>query len=240
MPTLQEIRRNAAATARDAQVSASSFVLFYMLISLALNLADLLAARFLPGVSTFVHFLILLIFPVLAAGFVMYCMRIYRRERVEYVDIFDGFSFVVKVLGLYFLMVVLIALWSILFVIPGVIAAYRYRFAIYNLYEDPRISPFEALRRSKRQTVGYKMQLFLLDISFLGWLLLTNLPSNLLTGLAQAEILVLNDFVHLFLCWAISTAASLCYLVRFQVCSYTYFNLARNACAPSEPPMIEQ
>ncbi len=240
MMSLREIKHNAAQLARDAQVSAVSFTAFYMLITLVLNLADLLALRFLPKGGNFLHFFIYLLFPVLAAGFVMYCMRIYRRERVEYTDLFDGFTFVGKVLGLYFLMAIFIALWSMLFVIPGIIATYRYRFAVYNLYEDPSISPFEALRRSKRQTTGHKMNLFVLDLSFFGWLLLANLPTNLFSWLATAEILVLNDFVHLFLCWGISAVASLCYLVRFHVSAYTYFNLARAAHIPAEPPAIEE
>ena len=230
MLSLREIKRSAAEVTRTAQVSALSFTLFYMLITLALNLADLAAIHFLPGAGNFVHFFIYLLFPVMAAGFVMYCMRIYRRERVEYTDIFDGFTFVGKVLGLYFLMAVFIALWSMLFVIPGIIATYRYRFAVYNLYEDHSISPFEALRRSKRQTMGHKMNLLMLDLSFLGWLVLANLPSTVFSWLATAEILVLGDLWHVLICWAISTAASLC----------TYFNLARTACAPPETPLINE
>ena len=240
MPTLQELKRNAAAITRDAQVSAVSFTFFYMLITLALNLANLLGGQFLQGLgSLFLYFVIVLISPVLGAGFVMYCMGIYRRERMEYSTLFEGFSFVGKVLGLYFLMAALIALWSMLFLIPGIIAMYRYRFAVYNLYEDPTLSPMEALRRSKLQTRGHKMNLFALDMSFLGWLLLTNLPASIFNALAQANILVLNDFVHLFLCWGITAAASLCYLARFHVSIYSYFNLVRAGCAGAEPPMIE-
>lgn len=241
MPTLQEIRRNAAAITRDAQVSAVSFTMLFMLISLVLNLADLLGVLYLPQAgSNFVYFVIFLLNPVLSAGFIMYCMRIYRRERVEYADLFDGFSFVGKVLGLYFLMAFFIALWSLLFVFPAIFAAYRYRFAVYNLYEDPSISPLEALRRSKRQTVGYKMHLFRLDLSFLGWLLISYLPSNLIHMLESSGVFAMNDFLQLFLVWAITAGAGLCYLARYYVCQYTYYDLARAACASPEPPMIEQ
>ena len=45
----------------------------------------------------------------------------------------------------------------------GIVAAYRYRFALYNLYENPGIGVMEALDMSKRQTLGYKSQLFTLD-----------------------------------------------------------------------------
>ena len=67
-------------------------------------------------------------------------------------------------------------LWSMLFVIPGIVAAYRYRFALYNLYENPGLNVMEALEMSKRQTRGYKGQLFMLDLSYFGWYLLASLP----------------------------------------------------------------
>ena len=56
-----------------------------------------------------------------------------------------------------------------LFVIPGIIAAYRYSFAMLNLCENPELGVMEALDLSKRQTNGYKMQLFLLQLSFIGY-----------------------------------------------------------------------
>ena len=74
-----------------------------------------------------------------------------------------------------------------LFVIPGIIAAYRYRFALFNLYENPEISAFQALDMSKRQTAGYKAQLFLLDFSYIGWLLLAAIPVYVESSFVAAE-----------------------------------------------------
>ena len=73
-------------------------------------------------------------------------------------------------------------------VIPGIIAAYRYRFALYNLYENPGIGVMEALNMSKQQTLGYKGQLFMLDLSYIGWLLLASLTSVVQTGYIYACI----------------------------------------------------
>ena len=113
---------------------------------------------------------------VLSAGFVMYCMAIRRGERAEYLTLFDGFSFVGKVILLNIVIYLFTLLWSMLFVIPGLIAAYRYRFALYNLYENPGIGVMEALEMSKQQTLGYKGQLFMLDLSYIGWFFLASLP----------------------------------------------------------------
>ena len=68
------------------------------------------------------------------------------------------------------------------------IAAYRYRFALYNLYENPGIGVMEALNMSKQQTLGYKGQLFMLDLSYIGWLLLASLTSVVQTGYIYACI----------------------------------------------------
>ena len=65
---------------------------------------------------------------------------------------------------------------ALLFVIPGIIAAYRYSLAIYVMIDHPEYSAMDCLRESKRLTMGYKGQLFLLDLSFILWLILTALP----------------------------------------------------------------
>ena len=99
-------------------------------------------------------------------------------RRAEYLTLFDGFSFVGKVILLNIVIYLFTFFWSLLFVIPGIIAAYRYRFALYNLYENPGIGVMEALNMSKQQTLGYKGQLFMLDLSYIGWLLLASLPPS--------------------------------------------------------------
>ncbi|MDO5400169.1 MAG: DUF975 family protein [Eubacteriales bacterium] len=62
-----------------------------------------------------------------------------------------------------------IALWSLLFVIPGIIAAYRYAMAPYIMLEHPGMRPSEAIRASKAMMDGHKGQLFCLGLSFIGW-----------------------------------------------------------------------
>ena len=75
---------------------------------------------------------------------------------------------------------IFIFLWSLLFIVPGIIAAYRYRFALYNLCENPEMGVMEALNMSKAQTLGFKGQLFVLDLSFIGWYLLSGLTAGIL------------------------------------------------------------
>ena len=173
----------------DAQVSPRAMTALYLGLSLVLSMVDTLAGG--SGVlATFLSILTTLLGMVLSAGFVLYCMAIRRGERAEFLTLFDGFSFVGKLIGLNIIMYFFITLWSMLFVVPGIIAAYRYRFALYNLYENPGIGAMEALNMSKRQTFGYKSQLFMLDVSYLGWTLLASVPSLFYSSLLSQETLM--------------------------------------------------
>lgn len=66
----------------------------------------------------------------------------------------------------------MVMLWSILFVIPGYIALYRYAMTPYIMAENENLSVMEAITESKQIMMGNKWRLFCLDLSFLGWELL--------------------------------------------------------------------
>jgi uncharacterized membrane protein len=70
-------------------------------------------------------------------------------------------------------------LWALLFIIPGIIAQIGYSQVWFILAEDDQISPNDALKKSKKMMYGYKMQFFLLGLSFIGWLLLAILTCGI-------------------------------------------------------------
>ena len=82
--------------------------------------------------------------------------------------------------GLYFLIVIKVMLWSMLFVIPGIIAMYRYSMAPYIMADNPDISISDAINESKKLMNGNKWRYFVLDLSFLGWELLVPLTCGVL------------------------------------------------------------
>lgn len=179
-------KREAAELLQTAQVSPKGMTALYMGLLLALGLISSFSGSGFLGL--FISILTALMATVLAAGFTLYCMAVRRGERAEYLTIFDGFSFVGKLIALEFVSLFFILLWSMLFFIPGVIAAYRYRFAKYNLYENPGIGVMEAIDMSKRQTLGYKWQLFMLDLSYFGWTLLAGFPAALLNQMIARDL----------------------------------------------------
>ena len=67
---------------------------------------------------------------------------------------------------------IFIFLWSLLLIVPGIIKSYEYRMVPYLLAENPNINPDRAFELSKIMTDGEKFEIFVLDLSFIGWYLL--------------------------------------------------------------------
>ena len=146
-----------------------------------------------------------------------------------------GFTFAGKVIALYIVEGFFVALWSMLFVIPGIIAVYRYSFAIWNLCQNPELGVMEALNRSKRQTIGYKGQLFGLHLSFIGWYLIV----FVIVGVYEGVILALmpDSFLGIMLgslILTVLTGVVDIYLTPYFALSECGFYL--RATAPEEPP----
>lgn len=129
--------------------------------------------------STFFSVLVALFNVVLSGGYYIYCMGIRRGQVMGCSSLLDGLSVAGKLIWCYVLTQIKIVLWSMLFVIPGIVAMYRYRFACYNVLTDSALSAGDAIRLSCRQTYGRKGSLFALDLSFLGWFLLSAVLSEL-------------------------------------------------------------
>ena len=173
---LRAIKANARSLLRSGRARVLKLSALYLAIDLVLNLIDAAVSYMIYSSGgftvlsfSFVSILVGLVALVLNAGYYCYCFGILRREEMPYESLFDAFPFAGKVILLSIVEGVFIFLWSMLFVIPGIIAAYRYSFAMLNLCENPELGVMEALNLSKQQTNGYKMQLFLLQLSFIGY-----------------------------------------------------------------------
>ena len=74
-----------------------------------------------------------------------------------------------------FLKSLFIFLWSLLLLIPGIIKYYSYRLVPYILAENPEIDSLGAIELSKEMTSGQKLEMFFMDLSFIGWFILGSL-----------------------------------------------------------------
>ena len=79
-----------------------------------------------------------------------------------------------------FLKNLFLALWTMLFIIPGIVKAYAYRMVPYILKEHPELSGTQAITLSRRMMKGHKGDAFVLDLSFIGWILLSALTFGIL------------------------------------------------------------
>ena len=113
---------------------------------------------------------------IVGAGFSFFVMNSVRKTEPVLGNLLDGFSMMPRLLVLLVLEYVFVTLWSLLFIVPGIIAAYRYSFAVYIMIDHPEMSAMDCIRESKQRTGGYKWQLFVLDLSYLLWLLLCMVP----------------------------------------------------------------
>ncbi|MDD2968532.1 MAG: DUF975 family protein [Lachnospiraceae bacterium] len=109
---------------------------------------------------------------VLQTGYLAYTLKTIRHQESGLEELFHYFKPIVKLFCLYFMVQLFTALWSLLFVIPGIIASYRYRMAVYLYLDDPDKGILDCIRESKEMMIGHKFELFVLDLSFILWILL--------------------------------------------------------------------
>lgn len=120
---------------------------------------------------------------VIGAGFVIFTLRTIDGSGASYWNLFDGFGMFFRIIWLYILEIIFVSLWTLLLVFPGIIAAYRYRMAKYLLLEHPEMSALDCIRESKRIMKGHKWELFVFDLSFIGWAILIGLVDGFGAGL---------------------------------------------------------
>lgn len=127
-----------------------------------------------------------------------------RQKEPEIGTLFGYFSHWKTTAAARFLQGLYVLLWSLLFVIPGIVAGYSYAMTGYILAENPQMTASEAIARSKQMMYGNRFRLFCLQLSFIGWDILCALTLGIgylwLTPYRQAataafyrEVSVMND-----------------------------------------------
>ena len=106
-------------------------------------------------------------------GYAKFNLHLMDRKPATFADLFSEFYRLGPAFLLQLLRGIYVFLWSLLLVIPGICASYSYAMAPYILLENPSMTPNEAIGASKQLMYGNRIRLFCLEISFLGWILLT-------------------------------------------------------------------
>jgi hypothetical protein len=108
---------------------------------------------------------------ILIAGWTIFAMAVVRNG-ANALQVFSGFPRFLEMGWLMILRTIRVALWSLLLVVPGIVAFYSYRLAFFLKADHPEWSARQVLAESRRMMEGHKWRLACLDASFIGWWLL--------------------------------------------------------------------
>jgi len=173
MSSISELKSSALRQLKGNWNDAVIISLIFIAISAVFH-----APQYLGVPVTFSFFSFLIVAPV-AFGFYKFFLKLKRGEPKEIKMLFDGFNIYLKTLGVYFKYVLFVFLWTLLLIVPGIIAALAYSQAWFILVDEPEIPTSEALYKSKLMMHGYKWLYFKMWFSFIGWGLLCVLTAGI-------------------------------------------------------------
>jgi uncharacterized membrane protein len=128
------------------------------------------------SVPSFIPFIggiiVLIITGPFTLGMCKYFIKFVRSEHPNLETMFDGFKMFSSSFVLALLISLFTFLWTLLLIVPGIIASLRYSMAFYILNDRPEIGSLDAINLSKQMMLGNKGKLFCLYLSFIGWGLL--------------------------------------------------------------------
>lgn len=127
---------------------------------------------FFPVIGTIATYIIV---GPMTVGAVRFTLSVSRREKPEIGQLFSGFDRFGTHLVAYLLQTIFVALWTLLLIIPGIIAALSYSMTYFIIAEDSSISASDAITKSKKMMKGNKWKLVCLGFRFTGWFLLAML-----------------------------------------------------------------
>ena len=117
---------------------------------------------------------LLFLFP-LEWGVNIYFLRLIRSESLRFSHLFDGYSIqnLFRVMFTLWLQTLYVVLWSLLLIVPGIMMSCAYAMTPFILKDRPDLQYNAAIKESTRMMKGHKMEYFLLQLSFLGWIILS-------------------------------------------------------------------
>lgn len=121
------------------------------------------------AISIIIPIITLVITGPLTIGQCKFFINLANRSNPKFSDLWYGFNNMLRAIGVTLLVGVIVFIGSILFIIPGIILAFMYSQVYYIMAENPEMSIMNCLKESARIMKGHKMDLFILELSFLGW-----------------------------------------------------------------------
>ncbi len=142
-------------------LAAGTYLVYFLIITIA---------QYVPKVGGLIY---LIVGGPLSLGLAIFILSLSRKQNPRLEDIFEGFKSFGTSLVAYLLMIIFIALWLLLLIVPGLIAFLSYSMTFFIIAEDKNIGARDAIKKSKEMMRGYKWKLFCMHCRFIGWALLS-------------------------------------------------------------------
>lgn len=116
---------------------------------------------------------------VIELGYARFLLKQYDGGELDWHDLFSQFDRFGQGFAQFFLRNLYVFLWSLLLIVPGIIKDLSYSMTPFIMADNPSLSANEAIEKSKLMMEGHKWNLFVLQLSFIGWGLLAALTLNI-------------------------------------------------------------
>ena len=166
-----EVKVNFEASNVKASLELAGYTIFSTGGSLNSDLGAFMAGRYtyIMVAALITGALYFVLGSIIAVGYAKFNLNLADQLEGTFENLFAYFSYWKTTAVARLLRSIYLLLWSLLFIIPGIIAALSYAMTEYILAENPKISAGEAINLSKQMMDGNKWRLFCLRLSFIGW-----------------------------------------------------------------------
>ncbi len=172
--TNKEIRAEARESLKGNWLIAIVVVVIVMVVSMVFSIAQKLTegTDIYIFVSLAVTLFNLLIQTPLSFGMMVFFLKLIRNESPSIDSLAEGFRRWGKVVLLTLLVLIKVLAWTLLLIVPGIVASLNYSQSYFILYDNPDMSVSDVIKESIRLMHGKKWKWFVLGLSFIGWSLL--------------------------------------------------------------------
>ena len=166
-----ELKQNAKNQLKNNWGLAIGIIIVCTLISCIPNLLVEINDESL-AIAIIIPIITLVITGPLTIGQCKFFINLANRSNPKFSDLWYGFNNILKAIGVTLLVGIIVSIGTILLIIPGIILSFMYSQVYYIMTENPEMSIIDCLKESSRIMKGHKMDLFVLELSFLGWVIL--------------------------------------------------------------------
>lgn len=112
-------------------------------------------------------------------GYAKFLLKQHDHRELQFSDLFSQFGRFGTGFAQQFLRILYVTLWTLLFIIPGIVKGFSYAMTPFILEDHPEMTASEAIKASMKLMDGHKMDLFILSLTFIGWQLLACLTMGI-------------------------------------------------------------